>query len=310
MTPYSGNGAYCYANSLYMSLLGAGADARELATPGFLECLTTVPFGNMYLALEDGPLVFFSGANIDPDSGLTRALSALGWICQEQRGGSGAEALAQVREAARKAPVLVGPVDMGYLSYHPGHHYMAGADHFMAVLAVEDDFVLLHDPQGYPCALLPHHEFLQAWEAERVPYRTAPYTYRASFQQVEQVSRQTMIARTLPAARANLEADPGGPVAYGGVRVFAMLAKDLRGEVPDSLVSHLLHFALPLAARRNLDAAAFMREAGIPGAAACLERQARLFGLAQYSGAHGQWASVADVMEQLAEQESALIAAL
>ncbi|HET9919330.1 MAG TPA: hypothetical protein VFQ30_05780, partial [Ktedonobacteraceae bacterium] len=149
-----------------------------------------------------------------------------------------------------------------------------------------------------------------AWEAERLPYRTAPYTYRASFQQVEQVSRHKMIARTLPALRANLEADPDGPVAYGGVRVFSMLAKDLRSEVSRSLVDHLLHFALPLAARRNLDAASFMQEAGIPGAAACLERQARLFGLAQYSGAHGQWASVADVMEQLAEQESALIAAL
>jgi hypothetical protein len=45
MLPYVGNGAYCYANSLSMSLLGAGANADELPGPGFLECLTTVLLG-------------------------------------------------------------------------------------------------------------------------------------------------------------------------------------------------------------------------------------------------------------------------
>src|SRR5579863_10742127 len=152
---YTGNGAYCYANSLHMSLLGAGANHNDLPSPSFIECLATMPFGNLYLALEESPLVFFSSPSMDPDQGLTLALKTLGWICQEQRGGESEEALAHLREAALRAPVLVGPLDLGYLSYNPNHGYLAGEDHFVVVLAVESDHVLIHDPQGYPCAILP-----------------------------------------------------------------------------------------------------------------------------------------------------------
>jgi hypothetical protein len=39
LIPYAGKSEYCYANSLHMSLVGAGADARDLPEVGFLECL-------------------------------------------------------------------------------------------------------------------------------------------------------------------------------------------------------------------------------------------------------------------------------
>jgi hypothetical protein len=309
MLSYTGNGPYCYANSLHMSLLGAGASPKEVPSPGFLECLTTVPFGNWYMALEDGPLVFFSGANIDPDLGLTRAIKTLGWTCQESRGGEEVEALVHLRDAVAQGPVLVGPVDIGYLSYNPNHSYMGGSDHFMVVLGIENDVVLLHDPQGFPCAVLPLSEFMQAWKAERVAYHHAPYTLRSMFQRVEQVSRAEMIERTLPTIRDNLVANPGGPVVYGGVQVFTMLARELRDHVSDALAGHLHHFALPLAARRNLDASAFLREAGLTEAATCMEQQALLYGRVQYEAAHRRWLQVADYMERLAELEQRLIEA-
>ena len=49
---------------------------------------------------------------------------------------------------------------------------------------------------------------------------------------------------------------------------------------------------------------------GKKDAALCLEQQAHLFGVAQYQAAHNQWAKAADLMEQLAEQESRLINSL
>jgi hypothetical protein len=310
MLSYTGNSAYCYTHSLSMSLLGAGATFSEIPEPGFLECLTTMPFGNMYLALEDGPLAFFSGPTVDPDAGLTRALATLGWTCEVQRGGDDNEALTRLRKATEQAPVLVGPLDMGFLSYHPQHAFQKGADHFMVALVVENEHVVLHDPQGYPCAILPHDEFLQAWRAEDIPYRQAPYTFRSTFQQVERVNRQEMIARTLPVLHDNLTIDPEGPIIYGGPRVFSLLAKDLREKVPESLAGHLLHFALPLAARRTLDAASFMREAKCEDAAVILTQQAHLFGIAQYKGTHGQWARVAENMEQIGELEMKLVSIL
>lgn len=123
----------------------------------------------------------------------------------------------RLRDAVSLGPVLVGPVDAGFLSYNPNHLSMGGGDHFVMVLAVEEETVLLHDPNGFPCAILPFSDFLPAWKAEHLGSQT-PYTLRWQFQRVEQVSRAEMIARTLPAIRANLVTNPGGPVVYGGSR--------------------------------------------------------------------------------------------
>jgi len=52
MLPYIGSGDYCFSNSLHMSLLGSGVPAESLPSTGFLECLTTLPFGYTYLKGE------------------------------------------------------------------------------------------------------------------------------------------------------------------------------------------------------------------------------------------------------------------
>jgi hypothetical protein len=307
---YIGNGSYCYANSLFMSLLGAGATSREVPEPGFLECLTTMPFGNTYVRREGEPMAFFSPPARNPDEGLTLALATLGWTCQEEHGGTPEEAFARLCEATKRTPVLVGPLDMGYLTYNPAHTLLAGEDHFAVVLAVESDLVRLHDPQGYPCASLSAEEFLRAWQAERVNYRQASYTMRSAFRKIEEISRAEMIARTLPLLRENVTADPGGPELYGGVCVFSLLSQDMRERVSDPLAAHLRYFALPLAARRCLDAAMFLHEAGRVEAAEVMEHQACLFGSAQYQAVHEHWTIVADLLERLATLETRLVTVL
>jgi hypothetical protein len=157
--------------------------------------------------------------------------------------------------------------------------------------------------------MLPMNEFMQAWKAERIDYKTAPYTMRTAFRKIEHVSRQEMIERTLPLIRENLLANPGGPVAFGGVEALTRIADALRGPKSNDLRDLLLHFGLPLAARRNADGAAFLREAGNTETAHYMEQQAVLYGQAQYKGAHKQWAHVADLIEQIAELEQQLIAA-
>lgn len=310
MISYAGNGNYCYANSLHMSLLSAGAASNELPTPSFIECLTTMPFGNLYLDLDSGPIAFFSPVTLDPNLGLARAAKTLGWTFNEQRGGTAEEALARLRAKVREGVVLVGPIDMGYLSYNPNHQYQMGGDHFVAVMAIENEHVLMHDPQGYPCAFLPVQEFLNAWQADSINYKEAPFTMRSKFRHVEQVSRQKMIERTLPLIRENLTANPGGPVAYGGVEALTLMAQTLRDEAASDLKGTMQYFALPLAAKRNMDGAAFLHEAGKEEAAQIMERQAVLYGEAQYHAAHGQWEKVADLIERVAELEQQLIAAV
>ncbi len=308
---YTGNSAYCYANSLHMSLLGAGVDPKDLPGPGFLECLTGGPFGKLYLRLEDGPLVLFSSPLSDPDLGLKRAIELLGWECQEWYGEDSQEALARLRESVQVAPALIGPVDQGYLSYYPDYQHASGYDHFVVALAVEDDHVLLQDPGGHPCAILPVEHFLEAWRAENIAYGRGPYTLRSHFRQSRHPGRQEIIQQALPLLREDVQAQLAGPVAYSGVEALELLANDLGGErVPVSISTSLVQFVLPLASRRSLDAAIFLREAGKSEAAVLMERQALLTGQAQYMAVQQQWSAVVTVVEQLISIEQQLVACL
>lgn len=304
MLPFQGNGYYCYANSLHMALRGAGANAPE---PGFLECLTTMPWGHTYLRLEDGPLCFFSSPDINPDTGLSLALRTLGWTADEAVGGT---AEAAMQRLTHEAPVLVGPVDLGYLTYNPNHRNLSGVDHYVVVMAVQDDQVFLHDPAGFPCAMIPTVDFLLAWQADNVPYKRGPFTCRSGFRKVREIDRATMISDTLTAVRQTIASNPSGPVVFGGVEALALLAADLRGKVPANLASHLVWFALPLAARRALDAAAFLSEAGLKSAAAIQAEQARVYGQANYLAVQGRWGEVATRIEQLVRLEADLVAAI
>lgn len=293
---YTGSGPYCYSDSLHMCLREAGAGAEDLPETGFLECLTTLPFGNTYRRAEDpaeGPQVFFDGC--DPDRGLRRTMDALGWACEESHGGDGDEAMSRLRRAVETGPALVGPLDMG-LPYNPSG--VRGADHFLVALEAGGGRVLVHDPAGFPFAVLGTDELLAAWRAEAVDYKRGPYTLRAGFRRAEQVGRGEAIRRTLPLARENVAYDPGGPEAYGGKRALELLADDLRdGDVPPALAENLTHFGLPLAARRRLDASQFLAEAGETDAAGLAEREAVLFGEAQSLAARGRWVEVAGVVE-------------
>jgi hypothetical protein len=312
---YAGNGAYCYSNALHMCLRAAGAAGDDLPDPGLVECLTTMPFGVTYLRGKDGPLVFFDG--LDPERGVQRALRALGWACDVWHGTGGAAgqadgeaALGRLRAAVAAGPALLGPLDMGYLPYRPGTPRARGADHYVVALAAEGGRVRVHDPGGYPCAVLGEGELLTAWRGEAIGYKPGPYTLRSGFRRIEAVERAEAVARTLPLARENVVRDPGGPECYGGSRALRLLAADLRGAVPAGLAGHLTGFALPLGARRALDAAGFLAEADRPAAARAMEAQALLLGEAQYLAARGRWPEAADVAERLAGLQDDLAAAL
>ncbi|HEX6556679.1 MAG TPA: hypothetical protein VF026_28220 [Ktedonobacteraceae bacterium] len=305
MLPYIGSGDYCFSNSLHMSLLASGAPAESLPSTGFLECLTTMPFGYTYF--KEAELFFFSGPN--PDLGLTRAIETLGWTCTLERGGDEGEALARLRAAVQRGPVLIGPVNMGYLTYNPNHAYLLGADHYIVVLSMEEDHVLVHDPKGFPCTALPVENLLKAWRAEKLDlvYTDEPYTMRTAFRPGEASSRKRMIERTLPQIGVNLRQELWKPGMSGGVAALRMLAQTFHTQVPEHLATHLFYFALPLGLRHKVDAQLFLREGNQSEAADLIEQQARLLGQAQYAGVQRSWSEVAALIEQVATLEERII---
>jgi hypothetical protein len=269
---YVGSGPYCYANSLAMVL------GRRAPDPSAIEVLTGAPFGVLLL---DGTLPFFSPGGWNPSIGLDAALDWLGWACDRTAGGDAEEAIDRLRVATRKAPVLVGPVDIGLLLHHPGRGRAIGADHYVVVLAVEGEAVRFHDPHGYPYAILPIAQFMRAWKADLIVYADAAYAMRLNFRQIREVKLEAAIKASIPRAVHWLGNDHGGS-SLVGESALTTLADQIEGGLEPRELGHLVQFAVRVGARRLADAARWLAAIGLIRASEIAENQAQLLGRVQY----------------------------
>lgn len=302
--PYTGNSAYCYANSLHMCLTHAGM--KDLPNAGRLECFTGMPFGATFLAVKPEAMFFPSPASLDPDKGLDVALETLGWTCEVWRGENADEALQQLQNALRYGPVLLGPLDMGYLSYDPHHQYKRGGDHFIVVLAIENDFALLHDPQSYPFATLPTVDLIRAWAANELGYATASYTLRYGFGEQRKLKREDIFRKALEVAKRSMLETPNTDVIKGGSHAFLAAASLLRQGPSEVFKNSLIHFVLPLGARRCSDASRLLNDAGVTKASQLKVQKARIYGQAHYQATQQEWEEVATLFENLVSLEEKL----
>ena len=297
---YTGNSHYCYSNSLHMSLQNAGM--VDLPAPGLLECMTGMPFGTAFLKFET-PLFFPSPANINPEIGLSQALSTLGWTCTIWRGDDSESALSALKEALGGGPVLLGPLDAGYLSYDPNHRLKRGGDHFIVVLKIQGNHLQVHDPQFYPFAVLPVEDLMRAWYAKDLGYPTSAYTMRSDFREQRCVSREEMLNDTLKTARELIQDIPTGPVFFGGSTAYLLAAEVLRENPSESFTGMLTHFALPIGARRFIDGAGFLSSVDRSEAAELMLGKAESFGETQYYATSKDWKRTAALLGHLAKVE-------
>jgi len=272
LTTYTGNSAYCYSNSLHMCVTHAGM----ASVPGvdLLECMTGMPFGAA-LVKRSTPMFFPSPAGRTPDHGLTRALETLGWTCE-----------------------------VGGLSYDPARAYKRGADHFIVALNLAGDLLQVHDPQSYPFAVLPVADLMRTWNAKTFGPAPVAYTFRCDFRMGRSVSEEEMLAETLKTARDVVATAPAGPVAYGGAAAFTRAAEVLRNQPPDAFTGLLVHFGLPLGARRCVDAAGFFKRVGRSEATRLMVGKAEVFGRAQYHATQGEWTRTAECFDHLSSLEA------
>lgn len=290
---YVGSGPYCYANSLAMMF---GAHAPSIAV---VEFATGSPFG---MQLVGGTMPFFDPYGWDPEKGCTEALAALGWTSEVTRGGDEAEALARLKATLVDGPVWIGPVEMGHLRHQPGMTGPINADHYVVVVEVDDERVLMHDPQGYPYACLPLANFMAAWRAETLDYGS-PYTMRTGFARIADVSEIDAIKASIPAALKWLSMIgnhqvPAGTLGNG--EAAEALAQRIETACDDELRGHLIHFAIRVGARRAADAATCLERAGFDEAGRIAGTQARLIGSLQHALVTRDCASAATALRTLA----------
>ena len=116
MDLYFGDVSLCYTNSLAMALDSYGFHFR----PEYLEALMVM--GNGASVVEhDGehPLVFFDNGH--PDVSISNCLRILGFedqdfYVEEAEGPSADDAWGRLQRMLANGPVVVGPLDMGYLT--------------------------------------------------------------------------------------------------------------------------------------------------------------------------------------------------
>jgi hypothetical protein len=301
--PYVGNGPYCYANSFAM-VLGPRSPSTAV-----IEVTTGGPFG---MQLIGGTTVFFDAYGWTPDLGFDRALTAIGWRSRRSSGGSAGEAIDRLRTAVSTGPVWVGPLEMGLMRHQPEMTGPIGADHFVVALDVDDQRVLIHDPQGFPYAEVPNADFLTAWRADTLTYGE-PYTMRTDFEQVADVPDADAIRAAIPAARdhlAQVTDEKMPPGSLGNADAAHRVAEMVEAGAADGLREHLVYFAVKVGARRLDDTATCLDLAGYPAAAAIAAEQARLVGSLQYPLVVRDYPKAAATLRRLAPTYERLRAAL
>ncbi len=299
---YIGSGPYCYANSFAMMF------GERAAPTSVIEFAIGSPFG---MQLISGTLPFFDPYGWTPEAGFDAALAALGWTSRTVRSRNAEEAVAALKEALLSGPVWVGPVELGHLRHQPDMKGPIGADHYLVVLGLEADHVLMHDPQGYPYATIPLSHFMEAWKAETLDYGS-PFTMRTAFRQVETVPDEEVIRRSLPhAARwLSMAGDHDVPAGtLGNAQAAVRLAELVEAGDNPELQGHLIHFAVRVGARRAADAATCLARIGREKPAEIMDRQARLIGSLQYPLVAGDHAKAADWLRMLAPTYEELQAA-
>lgn len=307
--PYVGKSEYCYSNALHMVLSSQPRHGWRVPTPGELECVSTMPFGETFLLGHGAPEFFFGPANTDPDKAIDLALKTLGWSCKISIGDartSPSAAVKVLRAAVETGPALVGPVDLGGLVQNPRAKYLRGGDHFVAAYEVDEGGVSFHDPFGFPHAWLPTAAFLRAWRVGKGYWR-GPYTVRWDFQPRRPASRLQQLRRTIPKARTALGFDPGGPSVYGSLAALEQLQTCARRGLPRGLRETLVYFSLPLGARRRLDAARFVEGARLFDLARLFDQQSWLLGHLQFSAVKEDDRRVAQLLEEFGELEARVL---
>ncbi|MBA9088190.1 hypothetical protein FHR92_004686 [Fontibacillus solani] len=302
MFSYVGNGAYCYANSTSMLLDSIG----EQVSPSLIEVLTGVGLGAVWF--EQDNMIFFS--NGIPHLGVSKALDMLGFTYKECSGRDETEFVEQISAELMKHPIMMGPLDMGFLSYMPNHHYLHGCDHYVLAYWLEDGWVRLHDPAGYPFATLPVSDLIHASKTSRLQYRFYPsdliYHYWTAPMRLQQRTLNEMYHEAVLYFReVYLDADRNA-LEHGwktGIDAITTLQRHVQGgKIEPGLQGHLTHFAFQVGARRALNYSEFFQPEN-PRLSELKLMQSEVFGTCHSLAVRGDWHAVGESIRSLGEFE-------
>ena len=270
MQMYFGDVSLCYSYSLTMALDGYGYDFKA----EFLEAIMAMRNGaSIVKEDEQHPLVFFD--NGMPDLSISHSLKILGFDYEDFYLKDGSEVdLEEVKGKLvtflSNGPVVLGPLDMGHLSYNPNHTILYGVDHFVTVYDIDDQYLYLHDPAGFACMKVAFNDILEAWKAEAIDYKRGAYSMWGNFKKVKSPSQTEIYQETARIMKNRYLNGQNG--------VLECYAKSFAENGLNTKQKQLhQYFSFKLAAVRNLYLSRFLKDHD-PEGARFKEELATLFG--------------------------------
>lgn len=300
MTNYMGNGAYCYANSAAMLLSSIG----EKVEPSFLEVIGGFSLG-AFRTLND--MLYFDNCTSSPDLAVTKAMSILGFNVQESVQELGtAMRLDDLKESLQEGPVMIGPLDMGKLVYNPNFPNLGGCDHYVLILKLEGDEVLIHDPAGFPNVFLTLDKLEEAWRHE-FPWSTGVYRKWWRPERVEHPDPEETYRRACAWFQSLVIEQNQDIAAHQGRTGYSAIlhkADQIRGgEIDDSEWANYVYFTMPVGSRRAQDYGVYFEKIH-PVLSALKYAQSLQFGECQSRLVSRDWEAAATMMRRLAQTEA------
>ena len=296
MQMYFGDVSLCYSYSLAMALDGYGYDFKA----DFLEAIMVMGNGASIVKKDDQhPLVFFD--NEMPDLSISHSLKILGFdyedfYLKDEAEVDSEEIKRKLETFLSNGPVVLGPLDMGHLTYNPNHTMLYGVDHFVTVYTVDGQYLYLHDPAGFACMKVAFSDILEAWKAEAIDYKRGAYSMWGNFKKVKSPSQTEIYQET---ARIMKNRYLNG---QSGVLECYAKAVDENGVNTEQKQLHQ-YFSFKLAAVRNLYLSQFLKDHD-PEGARLKEKLASLFGQAHLSCLKEDYQELAHLLYQIAEVDN------
>lgn len=298
MIPYIGNAYYCYANSASMLLSTIGENIQ----PSQIEVLTGVSLG----AWKGRSFMFSMNA---PNKGLSKAIEILGFNFKEEvsHRDTGAP-FERLREILHERPALLGPLDLGYLTYFPERGIAAGSDHYALALEIDDDSVTLHDPLGFPHVSISQKDLENAWRAQRVTYKRDYYRMWHTPERVNNPTKKEIFREALRYFKKIYIENPVFYQSHGeltGSKAIYKVADEMRtGKLTKTEQNTMIYFTLALGAKRSLDYAFFFSDHDEELSPLKLE-QSKMLGECHALAVKGDWMKVSDILYELGTIEDA-----
>ena len=293
MQMYFGDVSLCYSYSLAMALDAYGYDFKA----EFLEAIMVMGNGaSIVKEDEQHPLVFFD--NGMPDLSISHSLKILGFDYEDFYLKDGAEVdLEEIKGKLEtflsNGPVVLGPLDMGHLTYNPNHTILYGVDHFVTVYDIDNQYLYLHDPAGFACMKVAFNDILEAWKAEAIDYKRGAYSMWGNFKKVKSPSQTEIYQETAKIMKNRYLNGQNGVL-----ECYAKVVAE-NGLNTEQKQLHQ-YFSFKLAAVRNLYLSKFLKNHD-PEGARLKEKLASLFGQAHLSCLKEDYQELSHLLYQIAE---------